>query len=112
MNDQEALDFAREMEQHLLEWECDGKYIVINGFPEGATVLPEDFHDVLVEEYVFPSGSTGIAWTKKTGWVGVATCGQGPMVWYVQNERTKLISDEEKRKGLVQLIKEKFKGCY
>jgi hypothetical protein len=111
MNEQDQLDFAREMQQHLLEWECDGRYIVVYGFPEGATVLPDDFHDVLVDQYVFPSGSSGIAWTKKTGWVGVATCGQGPVVWYVQNENTKVTTPDQRMKDLASEIREKFKGC-
>lgn len=99
----EDLDFAREMQQHLVEWEYDGKFILIHGFPEGATVLPDDFHDALLDEWLFPSGSSGLAWTKKTGWVGLSFCGELPIVWYIQKQQSKVD---------LAAVREKFKDCF
>lgn len=86
MTDQEELNFAIQMEKNMFSWNCDGVNITIPTAPKEATELPKYLHDGLVKEYLKPSGPIGVAWTEKTGWVGLAG-GQGPFVWYVQKDR-------------------------
>lgn len=104
VNEQIEESFAASMERHRVEWECDGRYLTILTFPEGATIVPDDLERLFVEQYV-DTYPVSLAWSKKTGWVGLASCVNEPIAWYIQNESKHSLPAQLKE------IKEKFVEC-
>ena len=71
---------------HAVSWEYYNRYITILNFPEKATVLPDDFHQKLVDRQEAGEVDT-ISWRSDTGWVGINLIDfENYEIWYMQKD--------------------------